>query len=80
MEARNAQFNSMCTYRQFITFPPPDEAPCNLWVEISDKKHIIHGRLSADAVVQYKAYVLVLSFYQGSGFNEAGRTPCVAWV
>ncbi len=39
---------------QFLTFPDPgDTAPCNIWVEISDKKHIIHARLSQDAMTRY---------------------------
>ncbi|TBU61645.1 hypothetical protein BD310DRAFT_974965 [Dichomitus squalens] len=41
---------------KFLTFPPPDkDEPCALWVEISDKKHIIRARLSADAIQKHDA-------------------------
>ncbi|KAI0705076.1 hypothetical protein C8T65DRAFT_653139 [Cerioporus squamosus] len=44
---------------KFLTFPDPgDTAPCNIWVEISDKKHVIHARLSQDAVAKYLQHPL----------------------
>ncbi|RPD57630.1 hypothetical protein L226DRAFT_610663 [Lentinus tigrinus ALCF2SS1-7] len=44
---------------KFLTFPDPgDTAPCNIWVQISDKKHIIHARLSQDAVARYLQHPL----------------------
>ncbi|TFK90050.1 hypothetical protein K466DRAFT_661106 [Polyporus arcularius HHB13444] len=44
---------------KFLTFPDPgDTAPCNIWVEISDKKHIIHARLSQDAMTRYLQHPL----------------------
>ncbi|KAI0665940.1 hypothetical protein C8Q78DRAFT_1062230 [Trametes maxima] len=39
---------------KFLTFAPPDNAePCAIWADVSDKKHYIHARLSADAVNAY---------------------------
>ena len=48
---------------QFLTFPPEgSNEPCALWVEISDKKHIIHARLTFDAVQKHYQYVSALYF------------------
>ncbi|KAI0358690.1 hypothetical protein OH77DRAFT_1518672 [Trametes cingulata] len=39
---------------KFLTFGPPGSTdPCVIWADVSDKKHIIHARLSIDAIERY---------------------------
>ncbi|OSD07099.1 hypothetical protein PYCCODRAFT_1474457 [Trametes coccinea BRFM310] len=39
---------------KFLTFPPADsQEPCMIWVDVSDEKHLIHARLSPEAMQRY---------------------------
>ncbi|KAI0744198.1 hypothetical protein C8Q80DRAFT_884110 [Daedaleopsis nitida] len=61
---------------KFLTFPPAGTtAPCKIWAEVSDKKHVIRACLTADAVQRYMEYVFCYIACCGEP-PEGARSRC----